>query len=547
MSLSSLLLAGRYKSMTSYFSLAFLVGFLPISIVTYFFVPQKAKKYVLLVFSMAFFWLISGKLIAYLLLTVISVHWFGLWLERLKNESSTAAKTIPKEEKEERKKIKSKYRTKMRAVLCFAVLLHIGVLVMLKYSPFFVTNINSLLSLVHIPLTLDIPKYMIPVGLSFFSLQALSYIIDVYRGTVKADGNIFRLALFISFFPQIVEGPICRYSQTADALWNVKQIKYDDLAIGLQRFLYGFMKKLVIADRLNAAVKEIFDNYESFDGGIIFLGAVFYTVQLYADFSGSMDAVVGIGRIFGVKMPENFRQPFFSRTISEFWQRWHITLGTWFKDYIFYPVTMSKPMKKLTTAARKKLGNHFGPLLAGAVALFCVWLANGLWHGAAWSYIFFGMYHFALILGGSIISPAIKFVNGKLHISPENPVYKAMQIIRSCLLVVIGEMFFRANGLKAGLAMFTRLITHAGFTPLTKDVLTALHIDMRDIIIVCVAAAIILAVGIFREKGIDVGEKLYSKNIVVRRAVLYSLIMFIVIFGAYGAGYVPVDPMYAEF
>lgn len=547
MSLSSLLLAGRYKSMTSYFSLAFLVGFLPISIVTYFFVPQKAKKYVLLVFSMAFFWLISGKLIAYLLLTVISVHWFGLWLERLKNESSAAAKTIPKEEKEERKKIKSKYRTKMRAVLCFAVLLHIGVLVMLKYSPFFVTNINSLLSLVHIPLTLDIPKYMIPVGLSFFSLQALSYIIDVYRGTVKADGNIFRLALFISFFPQIVEGPICRYSQTADALWNVKQIKYDDLAIGLQRFLYGFMKKLVIADRLNAAVKEIFDNYESFDGGIIFLGAVFYTVQLYADFSGSMDAVVGIGRIFGVKMPENFRQPFFSRTISEFWQRWHITLGTWFKDYIFYPVTMSKPMKKLTTAARKKLGNHFGPLLAGAVALFCVWLANGLWHGAAWNYIFFGMYHFALILGGSIISPAIKFINGKLHISPENPVYKAMQIIRSCLLVVIGEMFFRANGLKAGLAMFTRLITHAGFTPLTKDVLTALHIDMRDIIIVCVAAAIILAVGIFREKGIDVGEKLYSKNVVVRRAVLYSLIMFIVIFGAYGAGYVPVDPMYAEF
>ena len=547
MSLSSLLLAGKYKSMTSYFSLAFLVGFLPISIVTYFFVPQKAKKYVLLVFSMAFFWLISGKLIAYLLLTVISVHWFGLWLERLKNESSAAAKTIPKEEKEERKKIKSKYRTKMRAVLCFAVLLHIGVLVMLKYSPFFVTNINSLLSLVHIPLTLDIPKYMIPVGLSFFSLQALSYIIDVYRGTVKADGNIFRLALFISFFPQIVEGPICRYSQTADALWNVKQIKYDDLAIGLQRFLYGFMKKLVIADRLNAAVKEIFDNYESFDGGIIFLGAVFYTVQLYADFSGSMDAVVGIGRIFGVKMPENFRQPFFSRTISEFWQRWHITLGTWFKDYIFYPVTMSKPMKKLTTAARKKLGNHFGPLLAGAVALFCVWLANGLWHGAAWSYIFFGMYHFALILGGSIISPAIKFINGKLHISPENPVYKAVQIIRSCLLVVIGEMFFRANGLKAGLAMFTRLITHAGFTPLTKDVLTALHIDMRDIIIVCVAAAIILAVGIFREKGIDVGEKLYSKNVVVRRAVLYSLIMFIVIFGAYGAGYVPVDPMYAEF
>lgn len=547
MNLESLLMAGRFSAMTSYFSLAFLVGFLPISLVLYFLMPQKAKKYTLLALCVAFFWLISGKLIIYLFLSVMSVHWFGLWLERIKNESTEKVKAIPKENKDERKAVKGKYTSKMRAVLAFAVLLHIGVLVTLKYTPFFATNINDLLSLLHISLTVDVPKYLMPIGLSFFSLQALSYIIDVYRGTVKADENIFRLALFMSFFPQTVEGPICRYSQTADALWNVKQIKYDDFAVGLQRFAYGFMKKIVIADRLNSAVKEIFNNYENYDGGIIFLGAVFYTVQLYADFSGTMDAVVGVGRMFGVTMPENFRQPFFSRTISEFWQRWHISLGTWFKDYIFYPVTMSKPIKKLTSSARKKLGNHFGPLIGGSIALFCVWLANGLWHGAAWSYIFFGMYHFALILGGSIVSPAVKFINGKLHISPEHPVYKALQIVRSTVLVVIGEMFFRANGLKAGLAMFVRLFKNAGFTPLNAEVLKSLHIDLRDIAVVGAALAIIFVVGILKEKGIEPGEKLYSKNIVVRRAVLYSLIMFIVIFGAYGAGYTPVDPMYAGF
>lgn len=547
MNLESLLMAGRFSAMTSYFSLAFLVGFLPISLALYFLMPQKAKKYTLLALSVAFFWLISGKLIIYLFLSVMSVHWFGLWLERIKSESTEKVKAIPKENKDERKAVKSKYTSKMRAVLAFAVLLHIGVLVTLKYTPFFATNINDLLSLLHISLTVDVPKYLMPIGLSFFSLQALSYIIDVYRGTVKADENIFRLALFMSFFPQTVEGPICRYSQTADALWNVKQIKYDDFAVGLQRFAYGFMKKIVIADRLNPAVKEIFNNYENYDGGIIFLGAVFYTVQLYADFSGTMDAVVGIGRMFGVTMPENFRQPFFSRTISEFWQRWHISLGTWFKDYIFYPVTMSKPIKKLTSSARKKLGNHFGPLVGGSIALFCVWLANGLWHGAAWSYIFFGMYHFALILGGSIVSPAVKFINGKLHISPEHPVYKALQIVRSTVLVVIGEMFFRANGLKAGLAMFVRLFKNAGFTPLNAEVLKSLHIDLRDIAVVGAALAIIFVIGILKEKGIEPGEKLYSKNIVVRRAVLYSLIMFIVIFGAYGAGYTPVDPMYAGF
>ncbi|HRM72977.1 MAG TPA: MBOAT family O-acyltransferase, partial [Ruminococcus bromii] len=184
------------------------------------------------------------------------------------------------------------------------------------------------------------------------------------------------LALFMSFFPQIVEGPICRYGQTANQLWNVKQIEFENLKLGTVRILFGLMKKLVIADRLNPMIKQIFSHYDDYQGGIIALGAIAYTIQLYCDFSGTMDAVMGVAQIFGVTMPENFQRPFFSKSISEFWKRWHITLGTWFKDYIFYPVTMSKPMKNLTSSARKKLGNHFGPLLAGSIALFCVWFRN---------------------------------------------------------------------------------------------------------------------------------------------------------------------------
>lgn len=167
-------------------------------------------------------------------------------------------------------------------------------------------------------------------------------------------------------------------------------------------------------------MRNVFNNYTDFDGGVIALAAVCYTVQLYMDFSGSMDAVTGTAQILGVTMPENFRQPFFSKTISEFWKRWHITLGTWFKDYVFYPVVTLKPLEKLTSAARKRLGNHYGPLLASAVALFCVWFCNGLWHGAAWSYLFFGMYHFVLILGGNIIAPPVRAVNARLHIRAES-------------------------------------------------------------------------------------------------------------------------------
>lgn len=544
MDLSALLMAGSFDTMTSYFAVIFLVAFLPICIIVYSIIPQKTKKYFLLFASMVFFWLVSGQLIVYLILTIMSVHYFGIWLDRIQGKRNAAVKAAPKEE---RKALKKVFLHQSRLVLLFAAVIHIGVLLVIKYSPFFTTNVNNLFTLLNVPLQLDIPSYIMPIGISFFTLQAISYLFDVYRGLIKADDNIFRLALFMSFFPQIVEGPICRYGQTADQLWNVKQIEFENLKLGAQRILFGLMKKLVIADRLNPLIKEVFSNYSNYQGGIIAIAAVCYTIQLYMDFSGTMDAVMGIAQIFGVTMPENFQRPFFSKSISEFWQRWHITLGTWFKDYIFYPVTMSKPMKNLTSSARKKLGNHFGPLLAGSVALFCVWFCNGLWHGSAWNYIFFGMYHFALILAGNIISPAVTATNKKLHINADCFAYRTMQMVRTTILVIIGELFFRAEGLKDGLAMFGKMVTDFSFSTLDSTLMDKLKIDVQDIIIVAVALVIIFVISVLNEKGINIRLSLKKKNIVIRWGLLYALIMFIVIFGAYGKGYMPVDPIYANF
>ena len=544
MQFSSFLFAGGLSETVSFTAVSYLALFLPLVIGLYALMPAKAKKYFLLVASFVFYWLISGKLIIYLFLSIFSVHYFGLWLERLNREKKDAICSC---EREQKKKIKAVFQKKSRLALFFAVLVHIGTLLVLKYSPFFTQNINSLLSLFGSSFSFEIPSYLQPIGISFFSLQAFSYIFDVYRGTTKADTNIWRLALFMSFFPQIVEGPICRYNQTAEQLWNAKQIKFENLTLGLECIAFGVMKKVVVADRLDPLIKSVFESPNKYAGGLIAFTVLMYTVQLYMDFSGTMDAVVGIGQIFGVEMPENFRRPFFSKTISEFWQRWHITLGTWFKDYIFYPVTMSKPMKKLTSSARKKLGNHFGPLLSGAVALFCVWFCNGLWHGSAWHYIFFGMYHFALILCGEIIAPAVNFVNSKLHIDPEKLPYRIFQILRSAVLVVFGELFFRANGLRAGFAMTKIMFTKVNFTALNDQNLRPFGIDSKDLFIVGVVVLIVFVVGLLKEKGIDVNERIASQNIVVRRVILYALIMFIIVFGAYGPGYVPVDPMYAEF
>lgn len=530
-------------SISTFFSSAYIILLLA-SVFLYACFPQKVRRWVLLIFSYIVFYCISGNLLAFLLFSTLSVHHIGLWLADVQNECSLRTKGL---ERDERKALNAVYQKKQRNIMAFACFIHIGLLALLKYTPFFGTNINLLFKLMGSSFQLEIPKFLIPIGISFYTLQAVAYLFDVYRKKIPADRNLLRLALFMSFFPQLMEGPICRYSDTAEALYDAKRASYQDFIFGAQRILFGLMKKLVIADRLNLLIQNVYSTPGKYDGFIIALGAVGYTFQLYADFSGTIDLVLGSGQMFGIALPENFKRPFFSTTISEFWKRWHITLGTWFKDYIFFPVSMSKPMKKLTTRARKKLGNHYGPLIAGAVSLFCVWFCNGIWHGAGWHYIFFGMYHFALILFGNIIEPSVIKITQKLHINRSSFPYRCVQIVRTFILVCIGELFFRAEGLKKGIKMFCMMFTDFTFNSLKDGSLFKCGMDKYDYLIIIVSAVLLFVIGILQEKGIHIRSSIAKKNIAVQFAVYYALILFIIIFGAYGAGYIPLDPIYAGF
>ncbi len=530
--------------MSSFFSILYVLVFLPSVVILYNIFPKKYRPIVLLVGSYIFFWSMSGKLLVYLLFSTLSVHHIGLWLTNLQSERNLKLKEV---EKSEKKELKGLYQKKQRRVVLFGVLLHIGILLAVKYTPFFTENINSLFGVLNIPIILDIPKIMMPIGISFYTLQAVSYIFDVYREIISADRNLLKIALYMGFFPQIMEGPICRYSETAHILCEGERTSFQGLTMGIQRILYGMLKKIVVADRLNSLIKTVFDNYSQYDGGIIVVAAVCYTLQLYMEFSGTMDLVIGTAQIFNVKLPENFRQPFFSKTVSEFWSRWHITLGIFFKDYIFYPLSMSKPLKKLTTKARKLVGNHLGPLVAGAVALFCVWICNGLWHGAGWNYIFFGMYHFVLILTGNIVEPYAKKLLERLHVKKKGVAYHTFSVVRTVILVVIGEMFFRANGLRAGMSMFKNMITNFSLASFSDGTILTLGMDAQDFMIVGITVAIVMVISILKEKDVSVREGIAKRNLVLRWSIYYALIIFIVIFGAYGRGYVPVDPIYANF
>lgn len=530
--------------MKSYVAPLYLLVFLPVVVFLYNIVPKKYRPVILLAASYLFFWSISGKLIIFLIISTFSIHHFGLWLTSIQQERD---QILAETERPKRKAVKAVYIRRQRWIIFLAVCIHIGILLVLKYTTFFGQNFNSLLTLAGISWSWKIPKMVMPIGISFYTMQAMSYILDVYRETQKADKHIGRVALYMSFFPSMMEGPICRYHEDAFQLWEGNRSSLENLVFGAQRILYGIMKKMVIADRLNIMIKTLYSAYDQYDGGMMAVAAIAYTCQLYMEFSGTMDVVIGSAELFGVVLPENFKRPFFSKSISEFWTRWHITLGTWFRDYIFYPISMSKPMKRLTSKARKKIGNHFGPLIAGSIALFVVWLFNGLWHGAGWHYICFGMYHFVLIASANAVEPYTKHFLEKIHIHREEGFYKGFRIIRTALLVCIGELIFRAGSLRIAMRMLKTMVMNFSLHSFTDGTLLNLGMDKYDFVIIAISVLIVFAISLMNEKGICLRQKLSEKNVVIRWAVVYGLILYCIIFGAYGMNYTPVDPIYAGF
>ncbi len=529
----------------SYFNRVYLYMIIPALVLVYNLMPKKLKPIVLLLASFIFFWLFSQKLLIFLIISIISIFLAGLFMNKLEEEKE---KELKKAKKELKKEIKNKYKNKKKLVLIIAILLNVSFLIFFKYLPFFKMNGNLLLKLLHIKYTFKIVNHIAPIGISFYTLEAISYIADIYNGKIKADKNIIRLALYLSFLPQIMEGPIARYSDTAESLYEGQKITYKNFCFGYQRIFYGVLKKSIIANRLNFMVKLVFDNYASYSAIANIFAIVGYTLMLYTEFSGTMDIVIGSGEIFGVKIPENFRQPFFAKNISEFWTRWHISLGLWFKDYIFYPVSLSKSMKKLTLKARNLMGNRFGPLVSGAIALFAVWFLNGLWHGAGYTFLFYGMYQFILILLGNIFEPTINNICKKIKINRQNKIYRVFQSIKMTFFVFIGELFFRATSVKAGFGMLKKIFTNFHLISTFKSgEFLKIGLDGKDYVVIFIALIVVFIISLLKEKNHNIREEINQKNICIKWIIYYLLILSIIIFGAYGFGYLPVDPIYADF
>ncbi len=529
--------------MSSYFTITFITLFLPLVALVHTLAPQRARGVVLLIASYVFIYIMSGWTILYLVATTLVTYGVAQLMGKLQAQRDEHLKAT----KKGKRAIKEACKTKTKRLMIVGILCNLGVLIVLNYLRFFSEVANSFLGVLGLHASLAPPLLRSPIGISFYTLMAISYLVDVCRETVPADRNVGRVALYLSFFPHIMEGPFARYNQTAGALWNGKRIQKRNIYPALLRIAIGFAKKIIVADRLNVYVSNAFEKYASFDATITLLAAVLYTIQLYCDFAGCMDVALGVGMLFGAEYPENFKHPFCSQTTSEFWQRWHITLGLWFKDYVYYPVSLSKPVKQLTTKARKRFGNRYGPLLVSGIALFCVWFCNGLWHGAGSQYLFFGMYYFVLIWLGGFIEPSARAWALKHNIDREKLPYRAFRTARTLIIVFIGELFFRADGLGTGLAMFAKLFTRYSLEAFTSGAAFDGLMNKNDFAVAAIAFAIVLLGDHAREKGKDWYARLCASGTFVRWAVWVALVMAVVMFGGYGFGYVAVDPMYAQF
>lgn len=509
----------------SYGILAYYVVFLPIVLLVYQLTPKKFRFIALLAANVTFFCLISKWLIVYLIAGALIAYGVALWIEKIQ------AGTRSTKEKQK----------KARKALALGIIVNLLIIVVLKYTNFFAGSVFKIIGKNFTPI-----KFLVPIGLSFYTLEIIAYLTDVYRGTQKAQHNFIKVFLFLSFFPQMMEGPIARFSQTGDALYEGNPITFDNLKKGYQRILWGVFKKLIIADRLAPAVTYIFDGYKTLPGSIAFFGAILYTFQLYAEFSGAMDIIIGSGQILGIKLPENFRQPFFAKDASEFWRRWHITLGTFFKDYIFYPVSLAKPVKKLAKKVKKGCGKNVGKFVAPTIALFCVWACNGLWHGANWNFIFYGMYYFVIIFLENILEEPVKKLKEKLHISAKNFAYNAFRSVKLFLIVVIGELFYNSVPLKNGFSMFKRIFTSFEASKFMNNV-QHLKVAKNDLVIAFVGLLIMMLVGVLKEKNISIRETVGKWKLPVRWIFWYGVMLFVIIFGAYGSGYTVVDLIYAGY
>jgi D-alanyl-lipoteichoic acid acyltransferase DltB (MBOAT superfamily) len=398
------------------------VCFLAATLLLYYLVPKKCQWVLLLAASYVFYWIADWRYLIFIAVTTVSVWFLALKIEGINKEQTDYLKQHKTEmSKDERQAYKGRMKAKRWKYLLLCLIFNLGILSVTKYTNFVINNINSFLSDAKALRMVDI---IVPMGISFYTFQSLSYVIDVYRGKQEAQKNVFKFALFVSFFPQLVQGPISRYGDLAPTLLGEHDFDRKNFSYGMLRVLWGYFKKVVIADRIINGVTTLLSGPES-TGIYVFVAMLFYAFELYCDFTGGIDITIGIAESMGIRVAENFNLPYFSKNIKEYWNRWHMTMGSWFTDYIFYPISVCKPMLKLTKWSKKHLPRPIARRMPVYLSSLVVWFATGIWHGAAWNFIVWGLMNYVVIMISQELEPRYSRFHKRFNVKGKAPMRRS--------------------------------------------------------------------------------------------------------------------------
>lgn len=520
-------------------SLKFIL-FISAVFIGYFIFPKRYRWIWLLISSYCFYFSASIKYGFYLVFSTISTYIAALAIGKITERFSVP----PDMGKEEKKALRRKNDRKKKLVVAAAVLINFGILFFIKYYNFSVLSLAKFTGLFGFDFSPHTLSLVLPVGISFYTFQVIGYIIDVYRGVCDPQKNFFKYALFASYFPQIMQGPIGRYQDlVSGGLFEGRSFDYDRAMFGLQRMTFGFFEKLVIADRLAIAVNTVWADYASYGKAEIIFACILYAIQIYADFAGYMDIALGASEVMGIKMAENFDAPYFAASVPEFWRRWHMTLGSWFREYLFYPVMRSGWCSALGKKLKKSLGKGVSSKTTTVIALLCVWFFTGLWHGSSWHYVAWGVYYGILIILSMLLAPLFDKAVDKLSLDRERPSYKLVQILKTFALVCVGYVLFRSDSLSQAKGIFMSVLSPA--VPLSTPL--GIGLDAKDLKVALVAVAVLFAVDLFRYKKIDPRSVISKQGLWLRWIIYFAFIFAVLIYGIYGPGYSSASFIYFQF
>lgn len=482
----------------NYISIYFYL-FVGILLVVYYILPKRYRWFVLLAGSMVFYYRLSEKGFKMFVVTILLSYSMGYLLDYMHNTG------------------KSVIKCRIALAGCLAIIA----------LPLIVTKEGDfvLQSLLHGRTY----SWIVPVGLSFYTLQIVSYLVDVSRGKVRAQKNLGKYALFVSFFPQIIQGPIPRYEQMNPQLFEGHSFKEESFLKGVQMIVWGFFLKLMIADKASIVVNTIFLGWEAYRGGYVLVAGILYSIQLYADFLSCLCLAKGVAELFDIHLGENFQQPYMSRSIKEFWGRWHISLSSWLKDYIYIP-----------------LGGNRKGRWRKYIHLIITFSISGMWHGAGYKYIFWGLMHAFYQVCGELTRNSRDKIFCWLGIGTEGRIREYIRCISTCFFVMLAWVIFRAGSLRIGLSMLYSMVTVYNPWIFFDDSLLTLGLSWKEWGVLLVSVWLLYKVEHI-QRVCCVREKILRQPRVIRWGIYLGAVAVIMIFGTYGYGFDASDFIYGGF